>query len=38
MSGEEIGRASNATWMCERRGSAGFAGGGMGGRVRKPPV
>src|SRR5690242_1248824 len=38
MSGEPMGRASKARWMCDRRGSMGFAGGGIGGSVRKPPV
>ena len=38
MSGDEMGRASKARWMCDRRGSIGFAGGGIGGKVRKPPV
>ena len=33
-----MGRASKARWMCDRRGSMGFAGGGIGGSVRKPPV
>lgn len=38
MSGDEMGRASKARWMWERRGSAGFGGGGRGGRERNPPV
>lgn len=38
MSSEDIGRASNARWICDRRGRAGLGGGGIAGRERKPPV
>jgi hypothetical protein len=38
MSSEEIGRASNARWMCVSGGSEGLIGGGKDGKDRKPPV